>query len=312
MEEVPEQELPATYEWFADQIAGHHPSVIKNGKREIGLLKKRGSDKILKPKQEAFRGECEVNVYKLLARTLRHLTSGDISDGSLGDADSDGWPATSMEDAEGLTRMTPRFYGLTTVPIDKKDVDFLILEDVTSTYTLPAILDVKMGRITFDPLANAAKREKEERKYPPQTVLGFRLLGYRMHCKNGKIVVKDKEWGKSFDEHNILDGLLEFFSGRGNDPTLISEALSKLNYVREWFAKQTSFHFYASSLLFVYENDLQKPPNVHLVMIDFSHVFPSNNQMDTNYIAGLNVLHSKMEIILKKFTSTSASQALTH
>ncbi|VDO22271.1 unnamed protein product [Haemonchus placei] len=273
MEEVPEQELPAAYEWFADQIAGHHPSVIKNGKREIGLLKKRGSDKILKPKQEAFRGECEV--------IFSFQLSGSFS-----------------------------------VPPCLKapilDVDFLILEDVTSTYTLPAILDVKMGRITFDPLANAAKREKEERKYPPQTVLGFRLLGYRVRNTNGKIVVKDKEWGKSFDEHNILDGLLEFFSGRGTDPTLISEALSKLNYVREWFAKQTSFHFYASSLLFVYENDLQKPPNVHLVMIDFSHVFPSNNQLDTNYIAGLNVLHSKMEIILKKFTSTSASQASTH
>ncbi|PIO75789.1 hypothetical protein TELCIR_02147 [Teladorsagia circumcincta] len=249
MEEIPQQELPATYEWFADQIAGHHPSVIKNGKREIGLLKKRGSDKILKPKQEGFRGECEVNVYKLLARALRHSTSGDVSDGSGGDTDSDGWPGISMEDAEGLARMTPRFYGLTSVPIDKKDVDFLILEDVTSTYSLPAILDVKMGRITYDPVASATKREKEKRKYPPQTVLGFRLLGYRMHCKDGKIVVKDKEWGKSYDEYNILD--------------------------------------------------------------DFSHVFPSNSQLDTNYIVGLNELHSKVKSILEKFSSMSASQTST-
>ncbi|VDL70599.1 unnamed protein product [Nippostrongylus brasiliensis] len=93
--DVPLQELPATYEWFADQIAGHHPSVIKNGKREIGtttanhtyvylrcchtrLLKKKGSNRILKPIQEGARGECEVNVYKLLARTLRNSTSGDV------------------------------------------------------------------------------------------------------------------------------------------------------------------------------------------------------------------------------------------
>ncbi|KAK5965413.1 Kinase [Trichostrongylus colubriformis] len=213
-----------------------------------------------------------------------------------------------MEDAEGLARMTPRFYGLTSVPIDKKDVDFLILEDVTSTYTRPAILDVKMGRITYDPVASATKREKEARKYPPQTVLGFRILGYRMHCQDGNIVVKDKEWGKGYDEYTILDGLLEFFSGRGIDPALISEALSKLDRVRQWFAKQTSFHFYASSLLFVYENDRSKPANVQLVMIDFSHVFPSNNQLDTNYIVGLNMLYSKMEMILEKFTSLSASR----
>ncbi|KAK6031581.1 hypothetical protein OSTOST_02269 [Ostertagia ostertagi] len=248
--------------------------------KNLGLLKKRGSDKILKPKQEGFRGECEVNVYKLLARALRHSTSGDVSEGCGGDADSDGWPGISMEDAEGLARMTPRFYGLTSVPIDKKDVDFLILEDVTSTYSSTSHIGCKNGQ-------------------------------NHMHCKDGKIVVKDKEWGKSYDEYSILDGLLEFFSGRGMDSGLISEALSKLDRVRQWFAKQTSFHFYASSLLFVYENDSTKPPNVQLVMIDFSHVFPSNNQLDTNYIAGLNELHSKVKSILERFSSMSASQTST-
>lgn len=60
------------------------------------------------------------------------------------------------------------------------EYEFLMLEDVTASYTRPAILDVKMGRITYDPVANEAKREKETIKYPPQRVLGFRLLGYRV------------------------------------------------------------------------------------------------------------------------------------
>lgn len=29
-------QLPAPYEWYREQIAGHHPSVIRNGKHEIG------------------------------------------------------------------------------------------------------------------------------------------------------------------------------------------------------------------------------------------------------------------------------------
>uniref|UniRef100_A0A1I7XDA6 Stork_head domain-containing protein n=1 Tax=Heterorhabditis bacteriophora TaxID=37862 RepID=A0A1I7XDA6_HETBA len=91
-----EQELPDEYDWFAEQIAGHHPSVIKNGKREI-------------------------------------------------------------------------------------EHEFLILQDVTAPFQYPAILDIKMGRVTFDPQASAAKREKESAKYPPQKSLGFRLLGYRVN-----------------------------------------------------------------------------------------------------------------------------------
>lgn len=29
-------ELPESYEWYREQIAGHHPSVVRNGEREIG------------------------------------------------------------------------------------------------------------------------------------------------------------------------------------------------------------------------------------------------------------------------------------
>ncbi|KHJ92806.1 hypothetical protein OESDEN_07296, partial [Oesophagostomum dentatum] len=75
--EVPEQKLPPSYEWFAEQIAGHHPSVIKNGKREIGILKQHGSDKVLKPKQEGLRGECEVRcclLHYLINCFLRDFT----------------------------------------------------------------------------------------------------------------------------------------------------------------------------------------------------------------------------------------------
>ncbi|VDM82809.1 unnamed protein product [Strongylus vulgaris] len=142
--EVPEQELPPSYEWFADQIAGHHPSVIKNGKREIGasysnviytsnaramklrkmsvlgILKQNGSDKVLKPKQDGLRGECEVNVYKLLESALRHTTSGEVNYDGRGNSKPIGWESVREEDVIGLTQLTPAFHGITSVSIDKE------------------------------------------------------------------------------------------------------------------------------------------------------------------------------------------------
>ncbi|CAJ0602459.1 unnamed protein product [Cylicocyclus nassatus] len=302
--EVPEQELPPSYEWFSEQIAGHHPSVIKNGKREIGILKKNGSDKVLKPKQDGLRGECEVNVYKLVERALRHGTSGEVDyDGRV--EKPRGWENVREEDLKGLIELTPAFYGITTLSIDKEDHEFMILEDITVHYKRPAILDIKMGKITYDPFANKEKREKESGKYPPQKILGFRLLGYRMHRNNGEVIVKDKEWGKAHDEHNVLDGLHEFFSGRGTDPAVTSQVLEKMDRVRKWFAAQKSFQFYASSLLFVYENDPSLPSNVQIVMIDFSHVFPSNDKYDVNYIHGLETLYSKLQALHDSFLASS-------
>lgn len=36
--EVEQTILPNEYEWYCEQIAGHHPSVIKNGRRELGFF----------------------------------------------------------------------------------------------------------------------------------------------------------------------------------------------------------------------------------------------------------------------------------
>lgn len=33
-----DETLPENFEWYQDQIAGHHPSVVKNGLRQIGKL----------------------------------------------------------------------------------------------------------------------------------------------------------------------------------------------------------------------------------------------------------------------------------
>jgi hypothetical protein len=63
------------------------------------------------------------------------------------------------------------------------------------------------------------------------------------------------------------------------------------NLFRRWFNEQESFHFYASSLLFVYEGNAEKGVRVDIRMIDFSHVFSVQGEKDDNYLHGLNYIH---------------------
>lgn len=55
------------------------------------------------------------------------------------------------------------------------------MEDLTYRYKCPCIMDIKMGKVTYDPSATKAKRLSEAVKYPEQETLGFRLTGYRVY-----------------------------------------------------------------------------------------------------------------------------------
>lgn len=204
-----------------------------------------------------------------------------------------------MEDVRGLSQLTPKFYRMQTLFVDGEDREFLVLEDVTSVYQRPAILDLKMGQVTYDPLAKAAKIEKETIKYPPQATMGLRILGYRIHRNEQPVEVRDKDWGKSFDETNVQHGLCEFFSARHADlKQVLEEALVKLEDIKKYFESQKSFQFFASSLLFVYETDQTLPVNLRIVMIDFSHAFISNGQRDEGYLFGVKNLEKYLNSML--------------
>ena len=57
---------------------------------------------------------------------------------------------------------------------------YLKLEDVCRRFRNPSILDIKIGRVSYDPAADASKREAEISKYPPLSQIGFQLLGMRV------------------------------------------------------------------------------------------------------------------------------------
>lgn len=85
---------------------------------------------------------------------------------------------------------------------------------------------------------------------------------------------------------------------------IIKEILKKLKKLETFFSKQTSYHFYSSSLLIAYEGkpddtDLNNnataiisldDKNVRVILADFAHVFPGNSKIDVNYLTSLRRL----------------------
>jgi hypothetical protein len=102
---------------------------------------------------------------------------------------------------------------------------------------------------------------------------------------------------------------------------VVRETIKKFESIKNWFEKQTSYHFYSSSLIVIYEANLAESiqqlneekkqttatssssdalsNSVRITMADFAHVFPASNTHDDNYLYGLNRLIDHLKLLLK-------------
>jgi len=257
-----------------------------------GIFREKNSKTILKKLQPPPKGSCEENFYKTIT-----------ADSSL----------------KLLKSFCPKFHNVTH---NDQNETFLKLEDLTKPFKNPCIIDIKIGKVTWDPNASKEKRIKEESKYPPLKNLGFQLLGCRVGHPSGtnlKTIKLDKTWGRSLNEENISDGLQLFLSGAGSSQRselIKKQILTKLYAIQDLFMSQTRFRFYASSILILYDgispeeigsqgssdsDDDPKHATLPLVdvrMIDFAHVFDGEpNCLDENYLFGINNLIATFELL---------------
>lgn len=89
-----------------------------------------------------------------------------------------------------------------------KGIKFLELEDITDGMSEPCVMDVKIGRRTWDPLATPEKRASEELKYPEsKRAYGFCIPGFQVYrVPSGNIKRFDKSYGKKLDSKTIVEG----------------------------------------------------------------------------------------------------------
>ncbi|KAG1933785.1 inositol polyphosphate multikinase [Pimephales promelas] len=210
---------------FSHQVAGH-----KWGINNTGVLQ-HPDGTILKQLQPPPRGPREMHFYT-------QVYAKDCTDTRLLD----------------LQQHLPRFYG-TWAPRESPHELYLKLEDVTKRFLRPCIMDVKIGKRSYDPFASLEKREEQISKYPLMEEIGFLLLGMRVYQINSdSYITLDQFYGRSLGKDTVKNGLTRFFhNGEALQRHALSLIISKIRSILRWFEGQTQLHFYASSLLLVYE-----------------------------------------------------------
>ncbi|XP_056627620.1 inositol polyphosphate multikinase [Triplophysa dalaica] len=210
---------------LSHQVAGH-----KYGVDKVGILQ-HPDGTVLKQLQPPPRGPREMQFYSM-------VYAEDCCDQCLID----------------LRQHLPTYYGTWSSPDTPTDL-YLKLEDVTSRFQKPCIMDVKIGQKSYDPFASQEKRDQQINKYPLMEEMGFLLLGMRVY-KTGSDSVDtyDQHYGRGLGKETVREGLSKFFyNGDILRKDAVTGSILKVQKILEWFEGQSQLSFYASSLLFVYE-----------------------------------------------------------
>lgn len=235
------------------------------------------------------------------------------------------------------TRFLAKYHGVVDVEterLDSSEEDYspskgglphLILDDMTIGYNRPCMVDIKMGRQTFEPTASKEKKEREIKKYCFQSEIGFRITGLKVWDDQAQAYhYLDKKFGRSVQPDQVLGALaFYFFDGTTFRVDVMKSLVTRLKDMLTWMKCQNRYKFFCSSILIVYDgNHVQVVDSVserdaeqsksgkaletcRASMIDFAHVVPNKDnvqEVDEGYVYGLESLISKISTIVDMVT----------
>ncbi|KAH0564690.1 inositol polyphosphate multikinase [Cotesia glomerata] len=227
VEEDGQVKLPRGLQLLESQVAGHSYD-FNHG--IIGMLKKNGH--IYKPgiKEDLF--EREKSFYEKIK-------------------------TSDNEVYKALARLTPEYVGSGEFIFMKKPLKFLILQDITEGMIEPCVMDIKIGKRTWDPLAGPAKKLKEDFKYKEmKQTHSFCIPGFQYYdVMNGVLHKFDKNYGKKMKPDSIFEVLRSFCNITSGHlcRCLVVQILASLWEILSFFRFQTDLRFYSSSILIAYD-----------------------------------------------------------
>lgn len=145
--------------------------------------------------------------------------------------------------------------------------NFLLLENLTSKFRLPCILDLKMGTRQYDDCDTLAKRQSKMVKVVSTTSgkLGVRIGGMQVYqVTTGRFLCRNKFFGRSLTTNGFSNALRHFLhDGQRLRTELLPPLIRKLEILADKLATLESLRLYTTSLLLLYEGQpLGQPPPI--------------------------------------------------
>ncbi|XP_076440466.1 uncharacterized protein LOC143279964 isoform X2 [Babylonia areolata] len=134
---------------------------------------------------------------------------------------------------------------------------FLLLENLVSGQHRPCVLDLKLGTRQHgdDAPSHKVRYQVSKCRNSTSALLGVRLCGMKVfQSATGQYITVDKTEGRRMRENDFREAMRHFlFNGRHVRRELIPLLLLKLQRLKAAVSDLSSFRFYSSSLLVVYD-----------------------------------------------------------
>ena len=183
------------------------------------------------------------------------------------------------------------YHGIKEVNQNGINGKFMIIDDLTYSYSKPSIIDLKMGVKTWEDDAPKEKIERESKKYPLQRKIGFRLTGMRVfNTEKQEFDIYGKNYGYSLTEETLPNMFATYFSFVKAElrQAVIRSVIEQLESILEWFELRGHLQFICTSVLIIFEGNTESDYRPIVRLVDFAHVrqLPSE-QRDEGFIVGL-------------------------